>query len=142
VVLDGSGTQQSRGDSPQWVISDKRGTGTAWTLSVSASDFVSAAGTVDLVPRTIASSNLWVIPGTVTRGANTNLIDQLMAPATQLSGSTHAVIWSPGSNSGTYFVSPTYSLLIPAAAFRPNYSGEIGNSPVNAYTATLTFTIG
>jgi hypothetical protein len=58
-----------------------------------------------------------------------------------MSGAPQTLLSSVGSNTGTYLLTPTFSLAIPSNAFRPNYAGDINASPLNPYVSTLTFTI-
>jgi hypothetical protein len=58
-----------------------------------------------------------------------------------LTGSNQTFLASSGTNKGTYSFSPTLTLAIPANAYRSNYSGAVGGSSLNPYTATLTLTV-
>ena len=65
VTLNGTRTQESTGESAEWTITDARGSGAGWSLSASATDFKSAAGSPDTTARTLPVGNLTITPGTV-----------------------------------------------------------------------------
>jgi len=141
LTLDGSNTQTSTGTSSGWILIDPRGTGAAWTLSVTASAFTSEAGILETDARTIAVGNLTITPGTVTAGIGSDPITNISAPALVMDGTEQALVASTGTNKGIYTLTPTFSLTIPANAFRSNYAiGTTGT--LNAYAATLTYTLG
>ena len=143
VTLDGSNTQVATGTATDWTITDARGTGEAWSLSVSATDLTSAAGTVETAARTIAVSQLSVTPGTVTADAGADAATGISAAAVTLSTTGQSLISSAGSHKGTYTVSgSTFDLAIPANAYRSNWSGAVDTSTLNPYVSTVTFTIG
>ncbi|MDJ0349786.1 ice-binding family protein [Cryobacterium sp. PH29-G1] len=141
VTLLGTQTQFATGVSNQWSITDSRGTGAAWSLSVSATEPTSAAGTVETTTRVLPVQNLSITPGTITVGANTDSASGITAPKLSLSTTPQTLLNAPGPNRGTYLLTPTFSLMIPANAYRSNYSGAIDNSPMNPYVTVLTFTI-
>ena len=141
VTLDGTSTLTSTGTSTQWSLTDARGTGAAWTVSVSATDFSSAAGTVETTARTITAPNLTITPGPVTAGTGADPATGITDPALVMSTSSQALISAAGPNKGTYNVTPSFSLSVPANAYRSNYSGTVGSSTLNPYTSTLTYTI-
>lgn len=125
-----------------WELKDARGTGAAWTATVSATAPTSAAGTVETTARTISVGNLSVSTGTVTAGTGSDPTTNITgASSLALSGSAQTLISSTGSSKGTYTFSPTFSLLIPANAFRSNYSGTVGSSALNPYSSTVTLSI-
>lgn len=142
VTLDGSSTQVATGTASQWSITDARGTGTAWTLSVAATDFISAAGTVETTPRTLAADQLTITPGTVTASTGADSAANITASPMTASTAAQALISAAGPNKGTYTLTPSFSLAVPANAYRSNYSGAVGSSALNPYTSTLTYTIG
>jgi WxL domain surface cell wall-binding len=143
VTLDGSNTQTSTGVAPTaWTVTDARGTGAAWTLSVSATDLTSAPGTVETTVRTIPASALTVTPGDVTAGSGSDPVDNITDPALVLSNTSQALVSASGPDKGTYTFTPSFSLAIPANAYRSNYTGAVGSSDLNPYTSTLTYTIG
>lgn len=143
VTLDGSNTQTATGTAPSaWTVTDSRGTGAPWTVSVSATDFTSAAGTVETTARTITAGHLTITPGTVTAGSGADPATNITAPALAVSTSSQALVSAAGPDKGTYTLTPTFSLAIPANAYRSNYSGAVGSTSLNPYTSTLTYTIG
>ena len=143
VTLDGSGTQTATGASTPWTLTDARGSGAAWNLSVTATAPTSAAGTVDTTARTIPVGNLTILPGTITPvGTADPVSTTLTAPTLAMTGSAQALVSSTGTNSGSYNVTPTYSLAIPANTFRSNWPGVVGTGSANPYVSTLTYTIG
>ncbi|WP_104082912.1 ice-binding family protein [Cryobacterium sp. Y11] len=141
VVLNGTSTQYATGSGTQWSVIDDRGTGAAWTLTVTATAATSAAGTVELVARSLPVGSLVIDPGPITLGPNGVNPELIVGPALTMSGAPQTLLSSVGSNTGTYLLTPTFSLAIPSNAFRPNYAGDINASPLNPYVSTLTFTI-
>ena len=144
VTLNGSNTQTAAGSSTEWTITDARGTGADWALSASASDFTSAIGTgteaVDTTVRTIAATNLTITPGDITAGTGADTAPTAGAVAIATAGTAQALISATGPTKGTYTLTPTFSLAIPANAFRSNYTtGSSG--ALNPYTSTITYTI-
>ncbi len=142
VTLDGSNTQTATGTSAQWTIEDARGTGAAWTLSVKATVPTSAAGSVETVARTIPVGNLTITPGTITAGAGADPASGITAPALAMSTSFQALISASGPHKGSYTLTPSFSLAIPANAFRSNWPGVVDVGTLNPYMTTLTYTIG
>jgi hypothetical protein len=142
LTLDGTNTQTSTGTSSEWILIDPRGTGAAWTLSVTASDFTSDPGILESTPRTIAIGNLTISPGTVTAGAGSDPTNNISAPDLVMDGSEQALVASSGTNKGTYTLTPSFSLNIPANAFRSNYAVLIGEGTLKPYAATVTYTLG
>ncbi len=141
VVLDGLTTHASVGRPAEWVITNARGTNAAWCLSVSATDFTSAPGVLDLLERTVTINNLTITPGLITahitEGADA-------APATEpvtVSSRPQALVWAPTLGKGTFTLKPEFSLSIPPNAYRSNFSGAIRESAVNPFVSVLTFTI-
>jgi len=141
VVLDGRTAQSSVGLPTEWVITNARGSSAAWSLSVSATDFTSAAGTLDVLERTVAVENLTITPGLVR--ANT-LAGADTAPTTEpvtVSDQPQALVWTSTPGKGTFTLTPKFSLSIPPNAYRSNFSGAIDDSAVNPFVSVLTFTI-
>jgi hypothetical protein len=139
VVLDGATDKTATGTSAEWTITDARGTGADWTVSVSATDFFSAAGSVDTVQRTLAVENLTLTPGTLTATAGSET-----APAANIltmSNSVQSLVATGGSAMGVYNLTPSYSLNVPAQTFRSNFVGTVGDSLISPYISTITFTI-
>ncbi|MEX1077652.1 MAG: WxL domain-containing protein [Homoserinimonas sp.] len=142
VVLDGSNTQTATGTATEWTIKDARGTGAAWELSVSATDLKSAAGTVDTTVRTIPVTALTVTPGTVTAGAGSDAATSITASAKALSIASQGLVTATGPNKGTYTLTPSFSLAVPANAYRSNYVDVVGpDAPMHPYITTITYTI-
>lgn len=140
-ALNGANQTKTATPATPWSLSDARGTGAAWTGTISATAPTSAAGTVETTARTISVGNLSVSAGTATAGTGSDPITNITgASALALSGSAQTLISSTGTNKGTYTFSPTFSLLIPANAFRSNYAvGTTG--ALNAYISTVTLSI-
>ena len=140
VTLNGY-NQDVTGVSTEWTITDARGTGVEWALSVSATDLTSKAGTtIDPTPRTIAVGNLSITPGAVTAEPGSDASTNIDAPLLQLSTLEQDLISTPGPSKGSYTLTPTFSLTIPANAYRSNYSAAVG-TPQEPYISTITFTI-
>ena len=142
VALDGATAKASTGTPAPWTITNARGTNAGWSLSVSATNFVSAAGTVDTVARTLPSENLTITPGTITAGIGSDpapVADAVTLPAQGQPAATLVSVTSLGK--GTYTLTPTFSLNVPANAFRSNFSAAVGSTAVNPYVSTVTFTI-
>jgi hypothetical protein len=127
--------------SSSWSLVDARGTGAAWSATVSATALTTAAGTVETTPRTIAVGKMSMANGTVTAGTRADAITQITSTGVTLSGSGQVFISSSGTNKGTYTFAPTLSIAVPANAYRSNYAGTVGSSALNPYTATITVTI-
>ena len=142
VRLNGTSTQYATGTSTQWTITDARGTGAAWTLSVSATVPTSAAGTVEQIARTLPIGNLTITPGPLTADTGADPVGSITAPALTLSGSTQTLVSTKGPNKGIYTLTPKFSLAVPANAYRSNWSDAIDDSNLNPYISTLTVTIG
>lgn len=139
-TLDGQNIQHATGGTTLWTLTDARGTGAVWALNASATDFVSAAGTADLIKRTIPAANLLVTLGTITGSTGSDTAPT--APPLRLSNTAEALITAGTDTKGTFTLTPTFDLSIPVNAYRSNYSGTVGNSTINAYTSTVTYTIG
>ena len=137
VTLNGRTTQLAAGSSTQWSITDTRTSGAPWSLSVSATTPTSAAGTVDALAKTLPVGNLTITPGTITTatGAPSGI------SAAPLALSTVAQAFISASATGTYVLTPTFTLAVPANAYRSNFSGAIAGSPLNPYVSVLTITI-
>ena len=142
VTLNGTNQTASGTASSAWSIKDARGTGAAWTVAVSATAPTSAAGTVETTARTLPVANVKVTTGTVTAGTGSD-------PTTNITGSTalamsttsQTLVASTGNSKGTYSLTPTFDLVVPANAYRSNYSGTVGSTTLNPYVSTLTYTI-
>ncbi|MBC7517688.1 MAG: DUF3494 domain-containing protein [Microbacteriaceae bacterium] len=141
VLLNGTSTQYSTGQSKGWSIADLRDSGAGWTMSVSATDLVSAGGSVESVARVLPPANLEIDPGTITSSSGADTTANLTSTSLMMSGASQSMVASSGSSRGTYAFNPTFRLSIPAEAFRSNFSGEINASPLNPYITVLTVTI-
>lgn len=124
-----------------WNVTDARGTGAAWTATISSTVLTSAAGSVETTARTIAVGQMSMVDNAVTAGTGADATTNITATGVTLSGSAQTFVASSGTNKGSYTFSPTMTLAIPANAYRSNYSGTVGSSGLNAYTATLTISI-
>lgn len=142
VTLNGTTqTTAAAASSSAWSIKDARGTGAAWAVSVTATTPTSAAGSTETTARTIAVGNVKMTTGTVTAGADSDPITNITgSTALAMSTTAQTLISSSGTNKGTYSVTPSYTLTVPANAFRSNYA--VGSSgALNPYISTLTYTI-
>ena len=59
-----------------------------------------------------------------------------------LSGTAKTIVWTAGPNPGTYRFRPAFAVMIPANAYRSNYTGTVSDSPLNPYVTTITVTSG
>lgn len=141
VTLLGDQPQFATGVSSRWSISDARGSGGAWNLSVSATVPISAAGTIESEARVLPVQNLSIVPGIIDSLPSSDAPSGITATDLTLSTAPQTLVATSGPNRGTYFLTPTFSLMIPANAYRSNYSGAIDHSPLNPYVTVLTFTI-
>jgi hypothetical protein len=141
VTLNGTNQTATGTASAAWSIVDARGTGAAWTVAVTATVPTSAAGSTELTPRTLPVGGLSMTTGTVTAGTGSDPITNITgSSALAMSGSSQTLVASSGTNKGTYAVTPTFSLDVPANAFRSNYA--VGSSgALNPYSSTVTYTI-
>jgi hypothetical protein len=97
-TLNGTSTQTMTGTSAPWKLVDARGTGVAWNLSVTVSNFTSAAvtnGTTTQPLRTIFGSNLAITPGSFALAADTATGFTLATGAHDYDLGTTAVIATP-----------------------------------------------
>lgn len=140
VTLDGSNIQAATGSSTEWTIKDARGTGAAWTVSVSATVPTSAAGSVETTARTIPVGNLTITPGTITAGAGADSVAGITAPALTMLTTSQALVTASATHKGTYTLTPSFSLALPANVYRSNYVGVVGSTALNPYTTTVTYT--
>ncbi|WP_129590495.1 hypothetical protein [Cryobacterium aureum] len=141
VVLDGRTSHTSVGSPTEWTITNARGSSAAWSLSVSATDFVSAAGTLDAQERTVAVENLTITPGIVTARTSAGTDAAPTTKPVSVSGQPQALVWTNTLGKGTFTLTPKFSLSVPPNAYRSNFSGAIDESPVNPFVSVLTFTI-
>jgi len=141
VTLDGRSSHSSVGSPAEWTITNARGSGAAWSLSVSATDFVSAAGTLDTIERTVDVENLTITPGIVTAGTSAGADAAPTTDPVIVSAQAQALVWTSTLGKGTFTLTPEFSLSVPPNAFRSNFSGAIDGSAVNPFVSVLTFTI-
>lgn len=142
VTLDGANQTATGTSSSAWSIKDARGTGAAWALSVTASTPTSAAGSVVTeTAKTLPVGGLIITPGTITEGAGSDGPGNITADPGTMTGSSQVLVSATGTSKGTYSLTPTYSLSVPANAYRSNYSGAVGTTPLNPYISTITYTI-
>ncbi len=144
ITLDGANQISEGTSSPAWSFEDARGTGAPWSITAVATAWTSDAGTVDDDDRTIAVDALSITVGTITAGAGADSVSPNLTGETALvmSVSAQTLIASAGTNKGTYAATPTYTLTVPANAYRSNYTTDVGEEEdLNPYTATITYTI-
>lgn len=141
VTLNGATRTDTGTATTAWSITDARGTGAAWTVSVSATVPTSAAGTVETTARTIPVAGLTITPGTITAGTDADPATGITAPALALATTSQALVSAAGPNKGTYSLTPSFSLSIPANSYRSNWPGAVGTGTLNPYTSTITYTI-
>lgn len=141
VVLDGRTSHASVGVPAEWVITNARGSNAAWSLSVSATDFTSAAGTQDRVERTVPVSNLTITPGIVTTNDSAGADAPPATVPVTVSTEPQALVWTSTLGKGTFTLTPEFSLSIPPNAYRSNFAGTVDDSTVNPFVSILTFTI-
>ncbi|MBB5640050.1 ice-binding family protein [Cryobacterium roopkundense] len=139
VTLNGTNTQFSTGTSTQWSVTDSRADAAPWTVSVSATTPTSAAGTVDTAPRTLPVGNLTITPGGITTGGGQP--SGISAAPLALSAASQPLISAPAASTGTFVFTPTFSLAVPANAYRSNFAGTIADSSLNPFVTVLTITI-
>lgn len=141
-TLTGSNQTVTANASSAWTAIDARGTGAAWSLSISATTPTSAAGTVETTARTIAISNMSVSTGSFTAGTGSDATSNLTGSTNlALSTSSQTLASASGTTKGAYTFTPSFSFTIPANAYRSNYAGTVGSSSLNPYTSTITVTI-
>jgi hypothetical protein len=141
VILDGRSSQASVGRPDVWTITNARGSSAAWSLSVSATDFISAPGTLDTVERTVAVKNLTITPGIVTAHTSEGADAAPTTEPVTVSGLPQALVWTSTRGKGTFTLTPEFSLNVPLNAYRSNFSDAIDGSVVNPFVSILTFTI-
>ncbi|TFD68733.1 hypothetical protein [Cryobacterium ruanii] len=141
VILDGRSSHASVGRPAVWTITNARGSSAAWSLSVSATDFVSAPGTLDTLERTVAVENLTITPGIVTARTSEGADAAPTTEPVTVSGLPQALVWTSSLGKGTFTLTPGFSLNVPLNAYRSNFSGAIDGSVVNPFVSILTFTI-
>jgi len=137
----GTGAQVSTGTAAAWTLIDARGSGAGWTLSVSATDFVSAPGTGagGLDERVIDVENLTITPGPAIAGDGSDA-----GPPTggiHITNRNQALVFAPfgvtGDKGSFTFPNPVFSLTFPADALPSN----VGEDGVHPYRTVVVFTI-
>jgi hypothetical protein len=86
--------------------------------------------------------NLVLTPGTVLAGSDADPATGIVAGMLPLSSTPQTLVSTTGPLRGTYLFTPTFTLTIPANAFRSNFSAEPNSSELNPYVSTITITIG
>ena len=142
LTLDGTNRTTTAVPLAVWEITDLRLTDEPWTVTLSATAPTTAAGSVETTARSIAVSNLVVTTGSFTAGIGSDPATPIVGVSNLvLSTSAQTLVSSPGNTTGIYVFTPTFSLTMPANAYRSNYAGTIGSSSLNPYVSTLTVTI-
>lgn len=142
LTLDGTNRTTTAVPLSVWQITDLRLTDQPWTVTLSATAPTTAAGSVETTARSIAVSNLAVTTGSFTAGTGSDPATPIVGVSNLvLSTSAQTLASSPGNTTGIYTFTPTFSLTMPANAYRSNYAGTIGGSSLNPYVSTLTVTI-
>lgn len=139
VALDGATVKHSTGPALGiWTITDARGSGAPWGLTVSGTDFTSQAGDTDLTPRTLPIGNLLITPGAVASGTGSDTAPQ--STPVNVSSQAQVLVTATGNFKGSFTFTPNFDLTVPVNAYRSNFvSGTSG--AVNPYIATITVTI-
>ncbi|MHB8512317.1 MAG: WxL domain-containing protein [Actinomycetota bacterium] len=141
-TLNGADQSVSANAASAWTAIDARGTGVAYSVTISATTPTSAAGTVESTARTLAVSDLAMTTGTITAGAGSDPASSLTGSTSlALSNSSQTLVSAASPSKGTYTFTPSVTLSIPANAYRSNYSGVVGSSSLNPYSSTMTVTI-
>ena len=104
-----TGAAQSINASPgsAWSVTDGRGTGAAWTATISSTALVSAAGSVETNAQTIAVGQMSTVDGAVTAGSGADATTNITTSGVTLTGSAQTFIASLGTNRGSYTFTPT-----------------------------------
>jgi hypothetical protein len=50
-------------------------------------------------------------------------------------------VTASATHKGTYTLTPSFSLALPANVYRSNYVGVVGSTALNPYATTVTYTI-
>lgn len=116
----------SAGKLGEIVITDNRGTGSGWSVTLTVSDFTCCNGTFS-----IPAKNLTITPGEIETLTGSFSGVNAGSAYTLKSSSDIATIITANNNSGmgSYKINPDLTLLVPSNAFAGKYS------------ATLTITI-
>lgn len=139
VALNGTTAQIATSSSVSpWTIVDARGTGAPWGISVSGTDFISAAGDTETVQRVMPISALSITPGSVTATSGSTVVPTGSVLA--LTNTPQVLVTAAADAKGSFSLEPKYTLTVPGSAYRSNYTSGTSGA-MNAYTTTLTFTI-
>lgn len=147
-IASGVGAGTANAATGKWTFTDARGDGTAWGVTVSATDFKSAAAVsgTDTIARVISATALTINTGTITAVGTAGLVDgvptssgDVTMPAVSSPSSSVPFITSSANHKGTFTCSPTFVLTIPANAYRSNVDSTKGVQP---YVSIVTFTLG
>lgn len=124
-LLEGN-VNTSAGKLGEIIITDNRGTGSGWSVTLTISDFTCCNGSFS-----IPAKNLTITPGEIETLKGSYSGVSAGSAYTLKSSSDLATIITANSNSGmgSYKINPDLTLLVPADAFAGKYS------------ATLTITI-
>lgn len=140
VILNGS-EQTTKKKTGSWLLTDARGTGAAWALTATATDFTSAIGDTDTTVRTIPAANL-AINLTSIAALGSSDAAPTASSVSALSSTVQSTLVSATSSKGSYSVlTPEYALTVPANAFRSNFATGVSGA-MHPYVSTVTFTIG
>lgn len=139
VSSDGVSVSAAEGAASPWTVIDARGTGQPWAITLSASDFISAPGSAETTPRTVAVSNLSIGSGPIVAGQGS---DPAPAPMSiVLSHSSQTFVTSNREAKGNFTFTPVLLFVRPSDFHAPNHTdGESGRT--NPYVSTLAVTIG
>ena len=135
VVLDGSDqTATSASGSNSWAAEDARGTGVGWHLTIDATDFTDAGKTINISAADqefkiqLLDTDIAVVSGnTKPTSSVTSLTAIPEAPAAALTFASAAV----NEGMGSYTLSPSFELEVPAETLAGNYSSTITVSAVS-----------
>ncbi len=148
VTLDGLSAKHAKGVTGHtWTLIDARGTGAAWAVTVSASDFTSQAdpATVGSVARTIEVGNLVVKSNTITVGGGDSTVPSSQTLTLSATGQTlvqgaDSTAGGTAGNKGSYTLRPSFDLTVPVNAYRSNTDSANASVPF-PFISTVTITI-
>lgn len=139
VSADGESILTQKHGAAEWTVIDARGNGQPWTIAISATDFISAAGITESTPRRIDISKVRVSSGIVTAGSGSDAAPP--AVDLQMSQFQQSFISAEGAARGNFHFSPTFSWSDRFVAPNPNHRvGHDGAS--NPFISTMTVTVG
>lgn len=104
------------------LVTDSRGTGSGWTVTLSVSDFTCCNNSF-----TIPAKNLTITPGEIEASLGTSVGVTAGVSYNLKSSSDVVTLITAKSNTGmgSYKINPTLSLLIPQDAFAGQYSSVL-----------------